>query len=62
MAFVESRDVRDIASEVMSILGDSMRIARMRKAGHARMGEQGAATRTAKIIIEYLETGSWEGR
>ena len=62
VAFVESRDVRDIASEVMSILGDSMRIARMRKAGHARMGEQGAATRTAKIIIEYLETGSWEGR
>lgn len=62
VAFVKSRDAGDIASEVMSILGDSMRIAEMRKAGHARMGEQGAATRTAKIIINYIETGSWEGR
>jgi uncharacterized protein (TIGR03492 family) len=62
VAFVKSRDVRDIASEVMSILGDSMRIARMRKAGYARMGEQGAAARIAKIIIDYVETGSWEGR
>jgi uncharacterized protein (TIGR03492 family) len=61
VAYVESRDVTDIASEVMNILGDSMRIARMRRAGHARMGDQGAATRTARIIINYLETGSWEG-
>jgi len=62
VSFIESRDPRDIASEVMDILGDSMRIARMRKAGHARMGEQGAATRIGKIIVDYVETGSWEGR
>ena len=62
VSFVESRCARDIASEVMDILGDSMRIARMRKAGHARMGEQGAATRIGKIIVDYVETGSWEGR
>lgn len=60
VAFVESGEARDVAAEVMSIIGDSIRIARMRKAGHARMGEQGAATRTAKIITNYLETGSWE--
>jgi len=62
VAFVKSGDAGDVANEVMSILGDSMRVAEMRKAGHARMGEQGAATRTAKIIINYIETESWEGR
>lgn len=62
VAFVKSGDADDVAAEVVSILGDSMRIAAMRKAGHARMGEQGAATRTAKIIANYVRTGSWEGR
>ena len=62
MAFVESDDMKDVASEVMSILGDPVRIERMREAGYERMGEQGAAKRIAKIIIDFIETGSWEGR
>jgi len=62
VAFVESDDMKDVASEVMSILGDPVRIERMREAGYERMGEQGAAKRIAKIIIDFIETGSWEGR
>ncbi|MDI7248230.1 MAG: lipid-A-disaccharide synthase-related protein [Bacillota bacterium] len=61
LALVEGGGAEAVAREVLSILGDSERIARMRRAGHERMGEQGAATRTAKIIVNYLDTGRWEG-
>lgn len=61
LALVEEGGAEAVAREVLSILGDSARIAKMRRAGHERMGEQGAATRTAKIIVNYLDTGRWEG-
>lgn len=60
LALVESGGAEAVAREVMAILGDPARVARMRRAGHERMGEQGAATRTAKIIVNYLDTGNWD--
>lgn len=61
LALVEDGGAEAVAREVLAILGDSARIAVMRRAGHERMGEQGAATRTAKMIVDYLDTGRWEG-
>lgn len=61
LVLVEEGGADAVAREVLAILADSARIAKMRRAGHERMGEQGAATRTAKIIVNYLDTGRWEG-
>ncbi|MCR4401216.1 MAG: lipid-A-disaccharide synthase-related protein [Firmicutes bacterium] len=61
LVLVEEGGPEAVAREVLSILGDSARVSRMRRAGYERMGEQGAATRTAKIIVHYLDTGRWEG-
>lgn len=60
LALVESGDAEAVAREVMAVLGDAARVAKMRRAGHERMGEQGAAARVAKIIVYYLDTGNWD--
>ncbi|NMA64791.1 MAG: hypothetical protein GX957_00925 [Clostridiaceae bacterium] len=57
--FIESRDTKRIAKEVMGILKDSTRISKMRNAGYKRMGKQGAAKRIGKIIVDYIATESW---
>ncbi|MGE5588918.1 MAG: lipid-A-disaccharide synthase-related protein [Clostridia bacterium] len=61
LVLVEEGGPEAVAREVLSILGDSARVSKMRRAGYERMGEQGAATRTAKMIVDYLDTGRWEG-
>ncbi len=61
LALVESGGAEAVAREVLAILGDPARVSTMRRAGYERMGEQGAARRTAKILLDQIDAARREG-